>query len=437
MDTKRQQKVDRPESTDQSVAALSIENEAKKPEEDARGPSSRLPGFYELPITTRLEACCEFSGLSLTEAGTLQQFGSLSKELVDVFIENAVGTFALPLGVATNFRINGRDFLVPMAVEESSVLAAASHGAKLARAGGGFKASSMPPVMTGQIQLLVENHVAFDEILSDRKADLINFANRGQERLIARGGGALDMTWRYIPEIKSLVIHLHIDTRDAMGANIVNTMCERISGLMPELFPCEIGLRILTNLTDRRMSKATCIVPWKTFHSREFDGRQVVDRIVMAYQFADHDVYRAATNNKGIMNGIDPVVIATGNDWRAVEAGAHAFASLSGRYRPLAKWSKNSDNDLIGELELPMALGVVGGVTKLHPSAKAALKLLGSPTASELAEIATCVGLAQNLSALRALASEGIQRGHMGLHKSNLDLLQNKPTDPRPGAYRS
>jgi hydroxymethylglutaryl-CoA reductase len=444
MDLKRQHPADRPEATTQPVAASSHPSNvpsAECPESldtTNRNPkSSRLPGFYELPITTRLEACQEFSGMTAAEGAVLAQFGSVSKELVDVFIENAVGTFALPLGVATNFHINGRDYLVPMAVEESSVLAAASHGAKLARAGGGFTATSTPPIMTGQIQLLVAPDVPFDALLRARKSDLIAFANRGQERLIARGGGALDLTWRYVPEIQSLVIHLHIDTRDAMGANIVNTMCERISGLMPELFPCEIGLRILTNLTDRRMAKTTCRVPWQSFQSKEFNGKQVVERIVMAYQFADHDVYRAATNNKGIMNGIDPVVIATGNDWRAVEAGAHAYAAMSGRYRPLAKWTCDANHDLIGELELPMALGVVGGVTKLHPGAKASLKLLGSPTASELGEIATCVGLAQNLSALRALASEGIQRGHMGLHKSNLDLLQNQAPDPRSGASRT
>lgn len=444
MDLKRQHPIDLPEAKAQSVAAssapstpISSESPSVQDGSSAASKSSRLPGFYELPVTTRLEACLEFSGLSATEGAVFAQFGSVSKELVGVFIENAVGTFALPLGVATNFQINGRDYLVPMAVEESSVLAAASHGAKLARAGGGFTATSTAPIMTGQIQLLVAPDVPFDALLRARKNDLIAFANRGQERLVDRGGGALDLTWRYVPEIQSLVVHLHIDTRDAMGANIVNTMCERISGLMPELFPCEIGLRILTNLTDRRMTKATCRVPWQSFQSKEFDGKQVVDRIVMAYQFADHDIYRAATNNKGIMNGIDPVVIATGNDWRAVEAGAHAYASMSGRYRPLAKWTCDTNHDLIGELELPMALGVVGGVTKLHPGAKAALKLLGSPTASELGEIATSVGLAQNLSALRALASEGIQRGHMGLHKSNLDLLQRESPESRPGASRT
>lgn len=385
--------------------------------------SSRLPGFYELPLPSRLAAASEFAALSPAESAALGAMGSLSNELVDVFIENGVGAFSLPLGIATNFRVNGQDYLVPMAVEETSVLAAASHGAKLARLGGGFHAESTPPVMTGQIQLLIDHPVDFDAILAERKAALLEYANRGQERLVSRGGGAVDLTWRHIAEIKSLVLHLYVDTRDAMGANIVNTMCEKVSALLPGLFGAEVGLRILSNLTDRRLTKVTCRVPHQAFHSREFDGRQVVERIVMAYQFALHDIYRATTNNKGIMNGIDPVVIATGNDWRAVEAGAHAYASLSGRYKPLAVWEKTPEGDLTGSLELPMALGVVGGVTKLHPSAKAALRLLGSPDAQTLAGVVTAVGLAQNLSALRALASEGIQRGHMSLHKSNLDLL--------------
>lgn len=390
---------------------------------DGETRSSRLPGFYELPFTERLKICQTFAGLGDAEAAAIGSLGALTGELIDVFIENAVGVYALPLGIATNFQVNGRELLVPMAVEETSVLAAASHGAKLARSGGGFIAQSTDPIMTGQIQLLLSDPVDFDSILAERKADLLAYANQGHERLVDRGGGAVDLEWRFIPEIRSLVLHLFVDTRDAMGANIVNTMCEKVSAILPSLIPSEVGLRILTNLTDRRVTKVTCRVPAKAFDSPEFAGKQVVERIVMAYQFAAHDVYRAATNNKGIMNGIDPVLIATGNDWRAVEAGAHAFASLSGRYRPLAVWEQNEGGDLVGTLELPMAVGVVGGVTKLHPTAKAALRTLGSPSARELAEIVTSVGLAQNLSALRALASEGIQRGHMSLHKSNLDLL--------------
>lgn len=396
--------------------------------------TSRLPGFYELPISERLAVVGRAAGLSDHEQFHLGQFGAINGELTDVFIENAVGTFSMPLGVATNFMINGRDVLVPMAVEETSVLAAASHGAKLARLGGGFKTSASQPIMTGQIQLFLTAPCDFDAILNERKDDLIAWANRGQDTLVARGGGARALEWRYIPEMNVLVLHLHIDTREAMGANIVNTMCERLSGLMPELLPCEIGLRILTNLTQHRTARAECLVPYMAFDSAEFTGHDVVDRIVKAYLFAFYDVHRAATNNKGIMNGIDPVVIATGNDWRAVEAGAHAWAALSGSYKPLAVWSKTPEGHLRGVLELPMAVGVVGGVTKLHPTAQASLKIMGSPTASELAQIIVATGLAQNLSALRALASEGIQRGHMGLHQKNLDLLNR---NQRQGATRS
>jgi len=394
---------------------------------DQKQLSSRLPGFYELPIDGRLAVIKHFSGIDHLETAQLGNCGTLSGELVDVFIENGIGTFGLPLGIATNFQINGQDVLVPMAVEETSVLAAASHGAKLARAGGGFKTSSTEPIMSGQIQLFVSADVPFDEILSERKAELLVYANRGQDSLVARGGGACDMTWKYIPEIKSLVIMLHVDTRDAMGANIVNTMCERLSAVMPELFPCEIGLRILTNLNDRRLARAECRVPAAAFDSAQFKGTQVVDRIIKAWQFAWHDIYRAATNNKGVMNGIDPVLIATGNDWRAVEAGAHAWAARSGTYRPLAEWKADANGDLLGVVEMPMAVGTVGGVTKLHPTAQASIKLLGSPNARRLAEIVVSVGLAQNLSALRALASEGIQRGHMSLHQKNLEMMRQQP----------
>ncbi len=389
--------------------------------------TSRLPGFYELSIVERLAVVSRAAGLVESERHHIGQFGSLSGELADVFIENAVGTFALPLGVATNFLINGADVLVPMAVEESSVLAAASHGAKLARAGGGFRTAATAPVMTGQIQLFLTKNCDYDAILNARKDELIAFANRGQDSLIARGGGARDLDWHLIPEMNSLVIHLYIDTRDAMGANIVNTMCERVSALMPEILPCDIGLRILTNLTEKRLASAECLIPAHVFDSPEFRGTEVVDRIEKAYLFAYYDTHRAATNNKGIMNGIDPVLIATGNDWRAIEAGAHAYACRDGTYRPLATWRKTLHGDLHGFMEIPMAVGVVGGVTKLHPTAQANLKLMGNPDAATLAQIVVATGLAQNLSALRALASEGIQRGHMSLHQKNLDLLSRVP----------
>lgn len=395
------------------------------------GPSSRLPGFYELPITERLKLISELTKLSDDARAALGHFGTLTGALTDVFIENAVGTMSLPLGIATNFQINGRDVLVPMAVEETSVVAAASHGAKLARAGGGFTTEVDDPIMTGQIQLLMpppkDGHTVIDEILSTNAPDLIAYANRGHERLVERGGGAKSLTWRYLPEITSLVVHLQIHVGEAMGANIVNTMCEKLSAVLPELFPdCPVGvgLRILTNLSDQRCVRVSCRVPHTALTTREFAGKDVVDRIVMAYEFAAADIYRATTNNKGVMNGIDPVLIATGNDWRAIEAGAHAYACRSGRYQPMASWRRDEHHDLHGFMEIPMAVGVVGGVTKLHPTTQAALQVMGSPNAQELAGIVAAVGLAQNLSALRALASEGIQRGHMSLHQSNLDLLR-------------
>lgn len=393
--------------------------------------SSRLPGFYELPIGERLRIIERFGSMVSDEAKAMGNFGALSPELADVFIENAVGTFSLPLGIATNFSINGKDILIPMAVEETSVLAAASHGAKLARKGGGFKTSSTSPIMTGQIQITPAPGIDFNRILQEKKAQFIHAANEWHPRLVARGGGAKDLTWRYIPEINSLILYIDIDTQDAMGANIVNTVCERLSVTINQDIPGEIGLRILTNLTDKRLAKAACRVPAEAFDSPEFPGLEVVKRIEQAYLFAYHDVYRATTHNKGIMNGIDPVVIATGNDWRAVEAGAHAYCCRHGVYQPMTKWWQNSDGDLEGELELPLAVGTVGGVTKLHPTAQAALKLLGNPSAQGLAEIICAVGLAQNLSALRALSSEGIQRGHMGLHQGNLQMQERQGATTR------
>lgn len=408
---------------------------ARNLDADNSGPSSRLPGFYELPMPERALLAAKVAGLDPKEHAALSSFGALHPEFADKFVENAVGTMALPLGVATNFRIDGQDVLVPMAVEESSVVAAASHGAKLARAGGGFRSDVDPPIMTGQIQILMPppGDDDFANKLAAHIPDLLAYANRGQERLIERGGGAKEITWRYLPEIESLVLHLHVHVGDAMGANIINTMCEKLSVLLPELLAkitgagsIGLGLRILTNLTDRRLARVSCLVPAQALTTPEYDGRVVAARIVMAYRFADADIYRATTNNKGIMNGIDPVLIATGNDWRAIEAGAHAYATRSGRYRPMATWSQDNNGDLHGSLHLPMAVGVVGGVTKLHPTAQAALALMQRPSARALAGIITAVGLAQNLSALRALASEGIQRGHMSLHQSNLDLLRRQ-----------
>ncbi len=392
--------------------------------------TSRLPGFHSLPIGERAQATGLFAKLDQEDLAVIQSFGAISKELTDTFIENAVGTFSLPLGIATNFLINGKDYLVPMAVEESSVVAAASHGAKFARAGGGFKCSSTDPIMTGQLQLKLEHmsreyKAEINELLFSAKPDLIEFANRGLERLIERGGGVKDIEWRALPELDQIIIHISIDTRDAMGANIVNTVCEKLAKVIGKLLPgVETGLRILTNLTIHRRARAECIIPACAFERPEYRGEQVTKGIREAWLFAKHDIYRATTNNKGVMNGIDPVVIATGNDWRATEAGCHAWAARNGSYEPLAEWSLDSNQNLKGVLEVPMAVGTVGGVTRLHPTARASLKILGFPSAKELSEIIVAVGLAQNLSALRALACEGIQKGHMDLHSKNLQLLR-------------
>ncbi|SMF14538.1 hydroxymethylglutaryl-CoA reductase, degradative [Pseudobacteriovorax antillogorgiicola] len=388
--------------------------------------SSRLPGFYQLPIGERRKIAGSFGGLEDRQTDALGEFGALTPELTDVFIENAVGTLSLPLGVATNFKINGQDILVPMAVEETSVVAAASHGAKLARAGGGFRTSSTAPIGTGQIQVYPKAFDDFDKIFSPLKQDMLEYANLGQDRLLARGGGACNISWRYTSAINSLTFFLDVDTRDAMGANMINTMCERLAGYIAKVIPCEIGLRILTNLTDKRLARAHCLVPKGAFHNKDYTGEEVVERIEAAYLFAAHDVYRATTHNKGVMNGIDPVVIATGNDWRAVEAGAHAYCCRNGVYEPMTKWWKNETGDLEGSIELPIAVGTVGGVTKLHPTAQASLQILGRPSSQGLAEIMCSVGLAQNLSALRALASEGIQKGHMSLHQGNLKLTKTE-----------
>jgi hydroxymethylglutaryl-CoA reductase len=392
--------------------------------------SSRLPGFYDLSLSERTRIAAVFSNLTSKEEDNLRNFSSLDNSLTDTFIENAIGTYSLPLGVATNFIINGEECLVPMVVEESSVVAAASYGAKLARAQGGFIAHSSDPIMTGQIQIKLKKTYDYDRILNENKKQIIEYANSKQSRLVERGGGLKDITWYFIKEINSLVVLLHINTCDAMGANIVNTMCEKLSVLISELFPhSEMGLRILSNLNTQRMTTAQCRIPSEVFHPDKEKAWSIAKRIEDAWLFAWHDIYRGTTHNKGVMNGIDPIVIATGNDWRAIEAGVHAYASLNGRYRPVTKWQVDEEGYLNGSLTIPLAVGTVGGVTKLHPTAQVSLKVLGNPCAKKLAQIICSVGLAQNLSALKALSNEGIQKGHMNLHKKNLDLLhQQIPT---------
>ena len=348
----------------------------------------------------------------------------LSADAADHMIENAVGVFGLPLGIATNFLVNGRDVLVPMAIEEPSVVAGASFAARLIREGGGFTATSDEPVMIAQVQVLdlVNPHAARLALLANKQR-LLDFANTTDPVMIGLGGGARDVDARVVeqsPVGPMLVMHLLYDCRDAMGANTVNTAAEALRPMIEDITGGRVGLRILSNLADRRLARAMAKIPPGALAFEAYDGEIARDRIVEAWAFAAADPYRAATHNKGIMNGVDAVVIATGNDWRAIEAGAHAYAARSGRYTSLTHWGRDAEGNLVGTLEMPMAVGIVGGATKVHPAARLALRIMGIRTARELAEVVVSVGLAQNLAALRALATEGIQRGHMTLHARQL-----------------
>jgi hydroxymethylglutaryl-CoA reductase len=371
-------------------------------------------------VLQRLSEIQARAGLTDDEAAILAGDQGLSVAQADRMSENVVGTFALPLAIAVNFLINGRDYLVPMAVEEPSVVAAASHAAKLVRQGGGFSAEASLSLMIGQIQVvkMADPEAARSRLAAERER-LISLANEQDPVIVKLGGGARDLEIRLLSEAlvgPMVVLHLIYDCRDAMGANAVNTAVEALAPLVEEITGGQVRLRILSNLADRRLARARAVLPFELLAMEGLDGREVVERIVEAYALAAVDPYRAATHNKGIMNGIDAVVIATGNDWRAVEAGAHAYACRSGSYSSLSAWEVDKSGNLVGTLEVPMALGIVGGATQVHPTARVALKVLGAKTAQELAEVTVSVGLAQNLAALRALATEGIQRGHMQLH---------------------
>ena len=399
--------------------------------------TSRITGFYDLPLAERLDKLAESAGISSDDLAAFQTSG-LSVDQADHMVENVVGTFGLPLGIGLNFVVNGREVLVPMAIEEPSVVAGASFMAKLARAGGGFTVITSAPEMIGQMQVLqVKDLMAASMDLYDHKAELLAEADSLDPVLKKFGGGARDLEIRIIEDSAIgpfLVVHLIYDVRDAMGANAVNTACEKLAPHIEQITGGRVHLRILSNLADRRLVKASCTVMVKelafsNIDGRTFTGEQVRDGIIEAWAFAAADPYRAATHNKGIMNGVDAVVIATGNDWRAIEAGAHAFAARDSRYTSLSTWGKDMDGNLTGELEMPMAVGIVGGATKVHPAAKAALKLMGVKTAAELAGIIASVGLAQNLAALRALATEGIQRGHMSLHARQVAIAAGATGD--------
>lgn len=388
---------------------------------------SRLKGMRDLTPEERLAAVARAAGLTADEAGTLSDPNALSPERANGMIENVVGAFQLPLGVATNFTVNGRDYLVPMAVEEPSVVAAASYMARIARDNGGFSTSSTLPIMRAQIQVLglKDPHGARLALLKARE-EIIALANGRDAVLVGLGGGCRDIEIHVFPQTRRgpmIVLHLLVDVRDAMGANTVNTMAEAAAPLVERLTGGQVRLRILSNLADLRIARASVRIAEASLATKDFSGRRMIDGILDAYEMAAIDPYRAATHNKGIMNGIDPVVVATGNDWRAIEAGAHAYASRTGRYTSLSTWEEDGDGNLVGTLEMPMALGLVGGATKTHPAAQASLRVLGVRSAQELAEVTVAVGLAQNMAALRALATEGIQRGHMALHARNIAIL--------------
>lgn len=382
--------------------------------------NSRLPGFYNLSLEERLSELISRHGLDEAGLAALTGQEGLSAQQADHMIENVIGIHSLPLGIASNFVVNGRQVLVPMAIEEPSVVAGASFMAKLARAGGGFTAHANPPQMIGQLQVLeIPNLQSARRSLLDQKDTLLAEASQVDPVLQKLGGGPRDIEVHLFedsPVGPFLVLHLIYDVRDAMGANAVNTAAEKLAPLVESITGGRVHLRILSNLADRRLASARCTIPLTELAFADYSGEEVLQGIVAAWAFAAADPYRAATHNKGIMNGVDAVVIATGNDWRAIEAGAHAYAARDGRYTSLSTWGEDDQGNLVGKLEMPMAVGIVGGATKVHPGARAAIKLMGVETASELAEIIVSVGLAQNLAALRALATEGIQRGHMSLH---------------------
>jgi hydroxymethylglutaryl-CoA reductase len=389
--------------------------------------SSRISGFYKMPIEERVKAISDQVGLTPEEQKLLKSGGGLSLDAADHMTENVVGTIAYPFSVAVNFKLNGRDVFIPMAGEEPSVVAAASNMARIMRNSPGIKVTSTPPVMIGQIQLTdVPDMKKAIRVLKEKKPQLIEMANEVDPVLVKFGGGAKDMELRPLETSAGpmLIVHLLVDCRDAMGANAVNTMAETLAPMLGELTGAKPLLRIISNLADRRTCRAEAVVK-----KEDIGGEDKVDRIVQAWAFADADPYRAATHNKGIMNGTVAVALAFAQDHRALEAGAHSYAARTGRYRSLSRWSKNEDGDLVGFLEMPMAVGLVGGATRSHPMAQLAVKILGCTKAQELGEAMTAVGLAQNLGALRALTQEGIQHGHMRLHARNLVVMAGATSD--------
>jgi len=392
--------------------------------------TSRLPGFYKMRIAERLRRVAEQLEVDGDELDGLGESGTLPLSNADALIENAVGVLGLPVGIGLNFLVNGEDVLIPMAVEEPSVIAAVSLAAKIAREGGGFRADADPPRMIGQVQVSnLSDPPAAKAALLREKHHILDAANALQPGMKARGGGAVDVEVRLVPvrdaengaaEVHAIV-HLLVDTQDAMGANLINTMCEGVAPLVERLTGGRVRLRILSNLADRRLARASCRIPFEALTDFGFSGAEVAHGIAEASLFADADPYRACTHNKGVMNGVDAVALATGNDWRAIEAGAHAWACRNGRYEPLTRWWIE-EGHLFGRCELPIQVGTVGGAVKSNPLVPVLLKILGNPGARKLASIMAAVGLAQNMAALRALGSVGIQKGHMALHARSVAL---------------
>lgn len=394
---------------------------------------SRIPGFYNLTLDERTAELAKRGGLTHNDVAALKGETGLSLDQAQHMIENVVGLHPLPLGLALNFMVNGRDVLVPMAIEEPSVVAGASFMAKLVRAGGGFIASTSSPEMIGQIQILdVADPFTAQLAVLEKREDLLAEVAEIDPVLKKIGGGPRNLEVRIIEESPIgafLVVHLIYDVRDAMGANVINTACEKLSPRIEAITGGRVHLRILTNLADRRLARARCTVPLESLAFDDYNAEEVRDGIIAAWAFAAADPYRATTHNKGIMNGVDAVVVATGNDWRAIEAGAHAYAARSGNYTSLSTWGRDEEGNLVGSLEMPMAVGIIGGATRVHPISRVALKIMDVSTANELAEIIVSVGLAQNLAAIRALATEGIQRGHMSLHARQVAIAAGAEGD--------
>ncbi len=386
---------------------------------------SDISGFYKLSLEERQHQLAKLINLKHEEIKLLQALGYFTPTQIDTLIENVIGSYQLPLGIALNFRINGKDYILPMVIEEPSVVAAASNAAKIARKNGGFQSEEVKSIMISQIQITqLKDIAAAKEILVKNKKKILKIANAQDPLLNKLGGGAIDIEIREIETKKGkmVILHLLVNVLDAMGANVVNTMAEAVSPYIEEISEGKIYLRIVSNLATHRIAKCKAI-----FDKNLLGGEEVVEGILNAYEFALADPYRATTHNKGIMNGIIALTLATGNDTRAIEAGAHAYASLGGKYKPLTKFKSDSDGNLVGEIEVPLALGIVGGMTKIHPMARLALKILGVKSAEELSQIAAALGLAQNVAALRALAAEGIQKGHMTLHSRNIAKLAGVP----------